>query len=99
MKIEHNKVVFYMMLAVLIALLIVIGYIIKESDNQNKEEECIIDSDCVKASCCHAKECVPLDKAPDCEGVFCSQECVPDTLDCGQGACKCIDNKCEAVME
>lgn len=63
------------------------------------ETECSKDSNCVPASCCHASECVPIDEAPDCEGVMCTMECKPGTLDCGQGSCKCIDNKCKAVLK
>jgi len=60
--------------------------------------ECTQDSDCVQAQCCHATSCVAKENAPDCTGIFCTQECQPDTLDCQQGACQCIDNKCEAVF-
>jgi hypothetical protein len=60
--------------------------------------ECKVDSDCVKDSCCHAVGCVAMVDAPDCKDVMCSMECVPDTLDCGQGSCRCVDNKCFAVM-
>lgn len=57
---------------------------------------CIKDEDCVADSCCHAKGCVNKNLAPSCSGIMCSQECVPGTLDCGQGTCKCINSVCEA---
>jgi hypothetical protein len=56
---------------------------------------CRSDSDCVPASCCHAKSCVSRAMAPACFGVSCPQDCVPETLDCG-GACLCIHNRCAA---
>ena len=59
------------------------------------EKECSVDSDCVPASCCHSTACVSKEKAPNCSEIFCSQVCVPETLDCGQGSCACINNKCE----
>ncbi|MBD3249746.1 hypothetical protein GF336_06900 [Candidatus Woesearchaeota archaeon] len=58
------------------------------------ELECTSDADCVPASCCHADSCVPKDRAPDCSETFCTQECVPETLDCNQGDCICQDNRC-----
>jgi len=64
-----------------------------------EDAECSSDSDCVPATCCHAAECVPAGEAPNCEGMMCTMECKPATLDCGQGSCKCIDNKCNAVFE
>jgi hypothetical protein len=60
--------------------------------------ECVSDEDCVPEDCCHANFCVPIELAPDCEDVVCSMECVPGTLDCGQGACRCIGGLCEAVL-
>jgi len=63
------------------------------------ENSCGSDSDCVKDACCHASGCVSKENAPACKDIMCTQECVPGTLDCGQGSCKCINNKCEAVTE
>ncbi|MBU1205095.1 MAG: hypothetical protein KJ968_00325 [Nanoarchaeota archaeon] len=63
------------------------------------EAECSKDLDCVPASCCHATECVPAGEAPNCEGIMCTMECRPDTMDCGQGFCMCMDNKCKAVLK
>jgi len=64
-----------------------------------KDAECSYDSDCVPAACCHSDSCVPASEAPSCEGIMCTMECMPDTMDCGQGSCKCIDNKCKAVLK
>lgn len=59
------------------------------------ENECVSDSDCAKASCCHAKECTSKSDAPDCSGVACTLECMPETMDCG-GVCRCVSGKCKA---
>lgn len=64
----------------------------------SQPKECIQDSDCVKASCCHASSCTPNDKAPNCSDTFCTLECIPNTLDCNQGSCSCVNNKCQAVF-
>ena len=58
-------------------------------------KECTVDSDCVPISCCHASSCVPKDKAPNCSDSFCTLECAPNTLDCNQGSCSCVNNKCQ----
>jgi len=63
------------------------------------DAECSKDSECVPAACCHSDSCVPASEAPSCEGIMCTMECMPDTMDCGQGSCKCIDNKCKAVLK
>ena len=60
--------------------------------------ECSADADCVAATCCHASEAVPLSEAPECSGIFCTTECAPGTLDCGQGEIKCLKGKCEVVL-
>jgi len=62
------------------------------------EKQCSVDSDCVPAVCCHADDAVNGQYAPDCSDVLCSQSCEPDTLDCGQGEIRCIDNTCTAVI-
>ncbi len=63
-----------------------------------QQAECSVDSDCVPATCCHPSQCVPASMAPDCSGVFCTQECRPGTLDCGQGQCRCMEGKCTAEI-
>ncbi len=55
--------------------------------------ECDEDSDCVKAQCCHAADCIIKEKRADCSSVFCTQECMPGTLDCG-GGCACVYGRC-----
>lgn len=54
---------------------------------------------CVPDACCHATGCVSSEDAPDCSEVFCTQECVPESLDCGQGSCEYVNGQCKAVFE
>ncbi|MBI2666498.1 hypothetical protein HYX13_02705 [Candidatus Woesearchaeota archaeon] len=63
------------------------------------EKQCVFDSDCVPAGCCHPADAVNKDFAPDCSETFCTMECAPNTLDCGQGEVKCVDKRCVAVLE
>ena len=101
---------FFILLAVVLFLFLFIGYknmvehtAVKDNAvkyiNIPKEKYCINDNDCVKAECCHAKTCVNIDYKPDCDGITCTMVCEPDTLDCGQGICRCVDNKCRAVIK
>ncbi|HZX45182.1 MAG TPA: hypothetical protein VFF28_05875 [Candidatus Nanoarchaeia archaeon] len=62
-----------------------------------QEVECNKDSDCFPAECCHPTSCTNI--KPDCDGRFCSMNCAPGTMDCGQGYCGCVDNKCSAVIQ
>lgn len=59
--------------------------------------KCSTDTDCVPASCCHAASCVAKEQAPQCSGVYCTQVCLPDTLDCNQARCACIEKRCRVV--
>lgn len=61
--------------------------------------ECYSDADCVPAQCCHPTSCVPKDQAPDCSDMFCTMECAPNTLDCGQGECICKNGKCTTSID
>ncbi|MDP3275607.1 MAG: hypothetical protein Q8Q09_10460 [Deltaproteobacteria bacterium] len=58
--------------------------------------ECARDEDCVRATCCHATACVPVARRPACEGMMCTMECRPGTLDCG-GSCVCQQGRCGAT--
>jgi len=60
--------------------------------------ECYSDSDCVPATCCHPDSCVSYQKAPECSGMMCTEECKPNTLDCNQGSCLCQKGKCLAKL-
>ena len=59
--------------------------------------ECATDNDCVPAGCCHATACVPAARRPACEGVMCTMDCRPATLDCG-GSCLCQSGRCAAQL-
>lgn len=63
------------------------------------EKQCALDSDCLPAQCCHPKDTVNQNHAPNCQGLLCTQECVPNTIDCGQGEIKCMQGECKAVMK
>ncbi len=62
------------------------------------EKQCQVDTDCVKAECCHASSVVASDYAPSCGGTFCTEECQPGTLDCGQGSIACVSGECRVVL-
>ena len=61
-------------------------------------KQCMQDSDCVPAQCCHATSAVSKDAAPDCQGKICTLDCNPNTMDCGQGEIKCVQSKCVAIL-
>jgi len=54
-------------------------------------QECKVDSDCFKDSCCHPTGCSA--EQPECRGTLCSLSCEPGTLDCG-GSCACVKGAC-----
>ncbi|PIN93191.1 hypothetical protein COU54_03945 [Candidatus Pacearchaeota archaeon CG10_big_fil_rev_8_21_14_0_10_31_24] len=85
----------------LILLAIGIGYFYNSKPLVNDElgDYCEVDSDCVPNNCCHADSCVSVDNAPECEGVRCTLSCEPGTLDCGQGSCGCVNNRCSASIK
>jgi len=89
-KISHNKKLFWIIIFLLIVLIVLIYFIVKNNAEEVK---------CVPATCCHPTECVSVDEAPNCDGVMCTEECRAGTLDCGQGSCEFVDDKCEAVIE
>ena len=62
------------------------------------QKSCSSDADCMKATCCHAKDAVNSKYAPDCSGQICTMDCEPDTLDCGQGSIQCLEQQCTAVI-
>lgn len=71
---------------------------ITNKDIDKEIKECVTDSDCIPATCCHSFACVPITEKPNCNGIFCTQECAPGTLDCNQGNCMCVNGKCKAVL-
>ena len=64
----------------------------------SSEKACSVDNDCVTATCCHASDAVNKDAGPNCAGQICTQECVPETIDCGQGEIKCLEGSCQVVL-
>jgi len=89
-KIVHNTGVLW----VIIILFVLLGFLIYAKSNLIEENVV-----CVPDSCCHPSGCVPLGEEQDCDSVFCTQECAPGTLDCGQGTCEYINKECVAVIE
>lgn len=71
----------------------------KDINDAGSDDFCASDLECVPASCCHAISCVSIKSKPNCIGVFCTAVCEPGTLDCGQGSCNCVNNKCKAVFK
>ncbi len=87
---------------VVVLFFIFLFFLNKNFDIKNytrgQESECLNDSDCVPAECCHSSSCVAFSDAPICDDIFCTQVCEPGTLDCGQGYCSCIKGECSAVI-
>ena len=81
----------------IIVLFIGIIYLVGNGKPQ-EVGECQTDSDCVSAGCCHSSSCVPVDQAPDCSDLYCTQVC-SGPLDGGAGHCGCINNKCEVISD
>ena len=62
------------------------------------EKVCSVDEDCVPATCCHASAAINKEFSPGCSGQMCTQECVPETIDCGQGEIKCVSGECQVIL-
>lgn len=58
-------------------------------------QTCLVDEDCLPAQCCHPTSCTSRSNLPNCLDVACSMDCKPETMDCGQGVCVCLGNKCQ----
>jgi len=91
------RVVFVMNKKGLVGLIAVVGVLLAVGFFLFVGKMGSVDVECVPASCCHATECVLVSEAPNCDGVFCSMNCEPGTLDCGQGHCEFLDNECGVV--
>lgn len=86
---SFRKLIFLLgLVALFIIMLIYISYF------KNSGSECTENKDCVPSECCHSDSCVGINERPNCTGVFCTMECAPDTLDCGQKSCKCFNGEC-----
>ena len=85
---------------VMTIIAVVLCWMVAGCDDDNDDGYgCAAQGDCVPEQCCHPTSCVSKANAPDCAGVACTEECAPNTMDCGQGYCDCIDDKCEAVFQ
>ena len=83
---------------ILFVLLVLTIFLVACSSEVPKEKQCKVDVDCVPNKCCGATDGVNVDSGPDCEGILCAAVCNPDTIDCGNGQIKCVDNACTAVF-
>jgi|TARA_B100002003_G_C14060235_1_gene510411 hypothetical protein len=95
-----NKLIFVLVLTSII-LLSCSNIDNSQTDNDIINQEtltCEVNEDCVPKGCCHPDSCVNQDYKSDCFRIACSENCAPDSLDCGQGSCQCINNQCEAVF-
>lgn len=77
-------------------LLIIVLFVISCTPT---EKQCAVDADCAPAACCHAADAVNEQYAPSCNGVLCTMECRPGTIDCGQGSITCVDNECTVILK
>ncbi len=87
-----------MKLIVLISLLFLVAIGASCTSSIPLEKKCVTDTDCAAASCCHATDALNKLYAPNCQNAMCTMSCEPDTLDCGQGSVKCIQEQCKVVM-
>jgi hypothetical protein len=55
---------------------------------------CSSDDDCIPEGECHPTSCINEDFIVRYSDMFCTTECAPGTMDCGQGSCICHDNEC-----
>lgn len=84
-----------LIIVILIIVVFIFGYFILNGlKKAEASKECSSDSDCVPSGCCHSSSCVLLSEKPDCSGIYCTEVCQPETLDCGQGDCVCLNGKC-----
>lgn len=81
---------------VVVGVLLVVGFFWFVGERDSVSDEIILRK-CVKASCCHAKECVWESEAPNCDGTFCTMNCEPETMDCGAGHCGVVDGECGVI--
>jgi hypothetical protein len=58
---------------------------------------CQQDSDCVRATCCHATTCVAASARPDCSATACTADCRAGTMDCN-GGCLCQAGTCATKL-
>ena len=94
---KNNKELFTI-LALLTGLFIVTFFFISQPEISETQEIDKNLNNCVPAECCHPKTCVDVGEKPICDDIYCTKECSPGTMDCGQGSCQRIEGKCQAVF-
>ncbi len=85
----------YKKILVIILLIILVTFVILKIFEKDFDE-CIADSECVPAGCCHPGSCVSINQKPNCSEIFCSQVC-SGPLNCGAGHCGCVKGKCGVI--
>ncbi len=93
-------IVFVVLLILVISVSAVIMF--DKSSYKNDEEAtdfCISTEDCVPEPVCHPTACISSYKSQEYKQVYCTEVCIPGTLDCGQGSCLCVNNRCKAVID
>ena len=88
-----------MKLTILVVVLVTLAFLLIVAFQPKEDpKHCLRDEDCVPAQCCHPTDCVNVENRPNCEGIVCTMECRPGTMDCGQGYCACVENQCKAII-
>lgn len=95
----NTKVAIIVILTALLMAAVTFRHFYPGSFHEPQIQECLADSDCTFDSCCHSTGCIAIENRPNCTGRICTLNCAPDTLDCGQGYCACINNACTPVYE
>lgn len=103
-KRENNlyKIVFekkFLLIIIILVTISIISYFVIEKERYYEnvqESSCLVDQDCVSASCCQTDSCVNIENTPDCSNTLCDDICM-GTLSCEAISCKCFNNKCKVV--
>lgn len=88
----------FVLLMSLVALLLSF-FLLSCTPDIRPDQQCQTAADCVPDACCHAHDVVNTQYAPDCSGVFCTMNCEPGTLDCGQAKIDCLAGACTVIPE
>jgi hypothetical protein len=73
---------------------VIIAFRPVDVSNIPKELICSTNADCVPEQSCHPTSCINTENV-EYTDMFCTAECAPGTLDCGQGSCACVNHRCE----
>jgi len=84
----------------ILILILIFAVLVSGCIQQNITDKysCQTNEDCMPEQCCHPTSCINKAFQPNCSGIACTMECRPETMDCGQGSCACIDSHCEALL-